>query len=270
MKSKKSEGKLRTEPEKPKLKVGFYGITGCAGCLLSVVFNEDELLDVINKLDIKTFPFIKEKDTDEYLDVIFLEGVVASNHDLETLKKLRSKCNILVAMGACATTGGVPTLRNFQNEENFTRLKYHKEKEIDDLQPKPVDSYVHVDYYIQGCPPDKKEILHIINDFVMGKKPYMYSKPVCVECRKNKNPCLLEQGKPCLGPVTRGGCNAICLNGGLMCWGCRGPADGTKENFDIFIQMLKDKGHGEVFIHDRINTFQGWKFKEIQDAKETE
>ena len=47
-----------------KLKIGFYGITGCAGCLLSVIFNEDELLDLINLIDLKAFPFIKEMNRD--------------------------------------------------------------------------------------------------------------------------------------------------------------------------------------------------------------
>jgi len=49
---------------KMKPKAGFYGITGCAGCLLSVIFNEDELLSMANALDIVSFPFIKEKNSE--------------------------------------------------------------------------------------------------------------------------------------------------------------------------------------------------------------
>ncbi len=249
-----------------KLKLGFYGITGCAGCLLSVIFNR-VLAEITDKAEVKSFPFIKENDTKEHLDIILLEGVVANNHDLETLKKLRKQCDVLIALGACATLGGVPALRNFQNRQNFESLLFHKAIEIADIDPQPVDRFVKIDYYIEGCPPDKDEIRSVINDLLLGKKPIMYSKPVCIECRKNKNPCLLQQGKPCIGPITRGGCNAVCVNGGLVCWGCRGPVpDG---NFRLMTQVLKEKGYDEGFIRSRISTFEGWKLKEDEekDAK---
>ena len=248
-----------------KPKVGFYSVTGCQGCLLSVIFQEDELPGLIEKLDIKSFPFIKEKVSDEHLDIVFFEGVIASPHDEELVKKIRDQCDVFVALGACATTGGVPALRNFTPEENIKPLIYHKAVQIADFDPTPVDKFVKVDYYIQGCPPDKKEILGFINDLLLGKKPLMYSKPVCVECRKNKNPCLLQEGLPCLGPITNGGCNSVCTNGGLACWGCRGPAQDS--SFDLMIRVLKDKGYDEKFIKQRIDAFEGLKRKEKEDKK---
>ena len=45
---------------KEKPAVGFYDLTGCNGCLLSFVFNEDELLDMARHFEIKSFRFIKE------------------------------------------------------------------------------------------------------------------------------------------------------------------------------------------------------------------
>lgn len=252
-----------------KLKFGFYGITGCAGCLLSVIFNEDDLLDLVSKIDIRSFPFIKEGDDKEHLDVIVLEGVVANNHDLETLLSLRERCDTLIALGACATLGGVPAFRNFNDENNFEHLKFHKALEVADVEPQPVANFVHVDYLIEGCPPNKKEILTFIDDIVLGKKPILYSKPVCVECRENKNPCLLRSNQPCLGPVTRGGCDSVCINKGLMCWGCRGPAPGPKENFDIMTTLLNEMGFTDDFVKDRLNVFAGWKHRP-NDSKEEE
>lgn len=248
-----------------KPKVGFYSITGCQGCLLSVIFNEDDLLPLLDKIEVKSFPFIKEKVSSEHLDIVFFEGVVASRHDLELLKKIREQCDIFVALGACATTGGVPALRNFTPNDNIQRLVYHKAVSIADFRPQPVDVFVKVDYYIEGCPPDKKEILSVINDLVLGKKPLMYSKPVCIECRKNKNVCLLQENKPCLGPITNGGCNAVCTNNNFVCWGCRGPAQDA--NFDLMIRVLKEKGYDEEFVRKRINAFEGWRYKKYEDAK---
>jgi coenzyme F420-reducing hydrogenase gamma subunit len=45
---------------------------------------------------------------------------------------------------------------------------------------------------------------------------------VCVECKFNENVCMYDRGVTCLGPVTRAGCNAWCINNGNVCYGCRG------------------------------------------------
>ncbi|MEM3019276.1 MAG: 2Fe-2S iron-sulfur cluster-binding protein [Candidatus Bathyarchaeia archaeon] len=46
---------------------------------------------------------------------------------------------------------------------------------------------------------------------------------VCNECRFVGKDCLLEKGELCLGPITLGGCRAICTASGYTCEGCRGP-----------------------------------------------
>jgi sulfhydrogenase subunit delta len=245
-----------------KLKVGFYGITGCAGCLLSVIFNEDELLDLISLIDLKAFPFVKEVNADEKFDWIFVEGLVADKEDLETLNKLRTNSKYLVSLGACASTGCIPAYRNFTLKENYEHMLYRKEKEIADLQPSPIDMHVKVDHYIPGCPPDKREIKRFLKDIVLGKTPKPYESPVCIECRQHGNACLLDQGKPCLGPITAGGCDAVCINGGLECWGCRGP---TKDmNLPLMINILRSKGFDDKFIQDRMRTFAGLKLPMIE------
>src|SRR3989338_463533 len=245
-----------------KLKVGFYGITGCAGCLLSVIFNEDELLDLIKVVDLKAFPFVKEVNVDESFDYIFVEGLVADEDDLEVLQRLRKNSKFLVALGACSCTGCVPAYRQFTLKENYEHLLYRKREEIKALQPTPVDDHVRADYYIPGCPPDKKEILNFLKGIAIGKEPKLYESPVCIECRKNGNQCLLDLGKPCLGPITAGGCNSVCINGGFECWGCRGPTEDM--NLGLMIKMLRDRGFDEKFIENRLRTFVGLKMPMIE------
>ncbi|HLC50219.1 MAG TPA: hypothetical protein VJI97_02220 [Candidatus Nanoarchaeia archaeon] len=245
-----------------KLKMGFYGITGCAGCLLSVIFNEDEILDLVQLVDLKAFPFIKEVNADEEFDYVFVEGLVADKGDLEVLQKLRKNSKFLVSLGACACTGCVPAYRQYTLKENYEHLLYRKQNNVEDLQPTPVDAHVKSDYYIPGCPPDKKEIVTFIKNVVLGKQPKPLDNPVCIECRKNGNQCLLDLGKPCLGPITAGGCNAVCINGGFECWGCRGP---TKDmNLDLMINILRQKGFDDKFIQDRMRTFVGLKLPMLE------
>jgi len=249
-----------------KLSMGFYGITGCAGCLLSVIFNEDELLDLVKLIDLKAFPFIKEVNVDDHFDYVFIEGLVADQGDLETLKKLRENSTYVVSLGACACTGCIPAYRQFSLKENYEHLLYKKQAHVTDLEPTPIDMHVKVDHYIPGCPPDKKEIITFIKSIVQGKHPKPYTSPVCVECRKNGNECLLDKGKPCLGPITAGGCNSVCINGGFECWGCRGP---TKDmNLDLMIDILRKKGFDDKFIKDRLRTFAGLKLPLLEKLNE--
>src|SRR3989338_2684837 len=104
---------------KEKLKIGFYGITGCAGCLLSVIFNEDEILNLVETVELKAFPFVKEINPNEKFDYLFMEGLVADNEDLAILTKLRGNSQFLVALGACACTGCIPAYRHYTLKENY-------------------------------------------------------------------------------------------------------------------------------------------------------
>ena len=241
------------------MKIGVYSITGCMGCLLSIIFNEKDLLELNDKVEIAAFPFIKDNEEVQKFDVLIVEGVVTHNDDLETIKKLRSRSKYLVALGACACTGGIPSYRNFVPYASYKHLVYNKEMDIADREPEPIDAHVKVDHYIPGCPPDKMEILNFFKDLSLGKKPRTYTDPVCIECRLNGNFCLLDRGKICLGPITQGGCNSICINGGFECWGCRGPTDDA--NFEAMKELLKSKGFTAEQIRKRMLTFAGLRMK---------
>jgi len=124
---------------------------------------------------------------------------------------------------------------------------------------KTLDQVVDVDYYIPGCPPPTKLISQAIDAIVENKLPPKGSvlaplKSVCDECPRERsekkikeikrvyevenvdpNVCLLEQGIICMGPATRGGCGAACLDANMPCTGCGGP---TPNSFDQGAKML--------------------------------
>jgi len=48
--------------------------------------------------------------------------------------------------------------------------------------------------------------------------------------------------KPCLGPITQGGCQAICVSGGSACYGCFGLREETEiENLLKVLNKITDK-----------------------------
>jgi F420-non-reducing hydrogenase small subunit len=123
---------------------------------------------------------------------------------------------------------------------------------------KTLDQTVDVDYYLPGCPPTPDQIMMAVGAVVENKLPPKGSvigptKSVCDECKYEKtekkikeikrvyevekieDKCLLEQGIICLGPATRGGCNARCLDANMPCTGCGGP---TPNSLDQGAKMI--------------------------------
>lgn len=245
-----------------KLSIGIFGISGCAGCLLSFLY-EDCFKEITKLVDIKSFPLIKEKNYDGGFDYVFIEGTVCFDEDIDRLRKLRKRAKNIVALGSCSCFGGVPSIKNFLDKEKTMRFVYPVYNHLKAEDPTPINMHIKVDYYIPQCPPSRKEILEFIKCIVLGKEFKSYTDPVCFECRKQGNPCLLENNEICLGPITNGGCNAICPSNGVECYGCRGPCKDM--NIKAFLDLLKQKGYDRKNVENKMQTFAGLQFKEEEE-----
>jgi F420-non-reducing hydrogenase small subunit len=121
-----------------------------------------------------------------------------------------------------------------------------------------LDKVIDVDYYLPGCPPTPDLIMTAVGAIVENKLPPKGSvigplKSVCDECKfeksekkikeikrvyevdKIEDKCLLEQGIICMGPATRGSCEARCLDANMPCTGCGGP---TPNSLDQGAKMI--------------------------------
>lgn len=205
-----------------KPKIAFFDFACCEGCQLQVVNLEAEMLDVIGAVDIVQFREAMTEKSDDYA-IAFVEGSITREKDIPRLKKIREQAAVLVALGACATIGGVNCLKNFQPLDNVRKYVYGDKADwYETFAARPIDAVVPVDYYIHGCPIHKDEFVKVTKALLMGKKPEIPSYPVCVECKKAGNVCVFELGMNCLGPVTRAGCGAWCPSYREGCAGCRG------------------------------------------------
>jgi len=250
-----------------KLKVGIQSITGCAGCQLSIYFIEDVLLELLEKIDLVAAPMIKEQNAEEY-DLLFVEGSVSSQEDLDNLLKWRSKAKTLVALGACAVNGNVQSMKHLMNEKEVEQTVYSKfpsEPRLKPITSVPIHKHIKVDFYIPGCPPDKQEIVHVIKCVLQGKQLRVYDKAVCHECSLKENYCLLDQGIECLGPLMNGGCRALCPSFNHPCTGCRGLLDDA--NLESGKQVLIEKGFDPDMIIKRMTKYNSLQFREFDEKK---
>ena len=233
-----------------KPRVAFFDFASCEGCQLQIANLEEEILDLIEIVDVVSFREVMTEHSDDY-DIAIVEGSIMRPMDEKRLRKIRRHAKILVALGACATIGGVNKIRNQWPVEQVKKEVYGdadiKDNEFfDAFQTKSVNEVVPVDCYIHGCPITRDEFKQVITALALGKKPEVPNYPVCVECKKNENVCLFELGKFCIGPITRAGCNAICPTNGSPCDGCRGILQ--KPQIECIIDILEkyDLTYGEM------------------------
>ena len=182
-----------------KPKVAFFDFASCEGCQLQIADLEEEILDLISIVDVVSFREVMKEHADTY-DIAIIEGSIMRPMDEERLREIRQYAKILVALGACATIGGVNKIRNQWDASNvikevYGKVKLKDNKYFDVFPTKAVDEVVKVDYYIHGCPINREEFKKVIVSLAMGKKPEIPTYPVCVECKKNENICLFELGK---------------------------------------------------------------------------
>ncbi len=237
-----------------KLKVGVFGLTGCAGCQLTILFAE-KFPALMGMIDILSIPFIKEQNHEGRFDLIILEGLVANTKDKKKAEEYRGRCDVLLCLGACAVHGCVPAMKNFMDHPEVEKAVYAKVDYLNGLAATPVSTHVSVDVELPGCPPDANQIYAVLTDLVLGRPPRITHNPVCVECVKREVDCLLMKGKPCLGPITTGGCDAICTAAGHECMGCRGPSEDA--NLVAYIDLLISKGYKREDIEKRLHTYAG-------------
>lgn len=209
-------------------KVAFFSFTCCEGCQLTVLSCESELPDLVEHSRIVNFREAMTERDEDY-EIAFVEGSISKREEIEKIKKIREKARVVVALGACSAIGGLNCLKNRFPMDEVKRAVYGKDsgghRMSDTIPAMPIDCVIKVDYYIHGCPIPKKEFLSVFTDLVLGKIPTIPNYPVCVDCKMAGNICVFERGMSCVGPVTRAGCDAICVTYGCVCWGCRGFVD---------------------------------------------
>lgn len=207
--------------------LAIWKFASCDGCQLTLLDCEDELLEVAGRFRIADFAEASSARIDGPYDVSLVEGSVTTETDRRRILAIREQSRVLVTIGACAAAGGIQALRNLADVDEFAAAVYPQPGYIDTLATStPASAHVPVDYTLHGCPIDRGQLLETLAALLIGRKPRLPASPVCTECKRRGTVCLtVAEGIPCLGPVTRAGCGALCPARHRGCFGCFGPAD---------------------------------------------
>ena len=240
-----------------KLSLAYQRFTSCSGCQLMLLNCEEELTALAELVDLHAFAMASSRpDPGGALDVVLIEGAVSRPEELEELLSLRERAGTLVAVGACALTGGVNVLAGRDRSLQCARVYGPSAKSKLTFPPQPLDHFVRVDFEIPGCPPEKSEYVRVLGALLRGGLPQLPEYAVCMECRLRENLCLLlERRQACLGPVTRAGCAARCPSVGAPCEGCRGLS--AAANRGEGCRLLLELGLSEREVRARMERFTG-------------
>lgn len=210
---------------KPRLAV--YKFTSCDGCQLAFLNASEALLLLAELVDIVHFSEAGILAPKTKVDISFVEGSISTPEEIKHIQQIRENTKYLITIGACATSGGIQALRNASQYEQWMASIYATPQTIQTLATSTaIANHVHVDWELWGCPVNTRQVLDTIRSLLFGAAPYISHDSVCLECKRLGRVCVVVTKKePCMGPVTRTGCGALCPGVGRACYACYGPAE---------------------------------------------
>lgn len=238
------------------VKVAADWLNSCSGCEIAILNLGETLLDLLSELEFVHIPVLMdhkhlgqlgEKDHVEIpkATVGILTGGIRNEEHMEVAKEMRKQCDILIALGTCATHGGIPAMINaYTNDQLFEEYYSTPSTDPDAKVPSngvskllsrcyALDEQIDIDIMLPGCPPHPDHIASAILALLNNQELELPFRSVCDTCptiREGKGEvsqlkrfvstpsfnsdeplekmrCLLEQGYLCNGPVTLGGCS---------------------------------------------------------------
>jgi sulfhydrogenase subunit delta len=260
---------------KTRPRIAVHKFASCDGCQLAFLNAGEGLLTLAERAEIVHFTEAGWDAPLAQVDIAFVEGSVSTPKDLERIRAVRESAGILVTMGACATAGGLQALRNGLKESaGWLADIYASPEYIQSLpESRPISAHVKVDLELWGCPVTTEQVFRSLGDLLNGITPINPGEPVCNECKRRGHACVLvTKGEPCLGPVTRTGCGALCPGVGRACYGCFGPAElpntvSLARHFEHTGRGNREIAHRFLFITSAAAPFSdiGQRYRELDD-----
>ncbi len=167
-----------------KPRVATTSLCGCFGCHMSLLDIDERILQLAEIVEFDKSPINDHKDFTQRCTVGLIEGGCANAENVHVLRRFREMCDVLVSVGDCATTGGIPALRNLVPLEECLEEAYVKgpsvhnpsrripdDPEIPLLLDKvyPAHEVVKIDYHLPGCPPSADTLWEALNALLSGK-----------------------------------------------------------------------------------------------------
>jgi NAD-reducing hydrogenase small subunit len=179
-----------TSIDRPRIRLATTSLAGCFGCHMSLLDIDEKLFPLLEQVEFDRSPLTDIKHCGP-CDIGLIEGGVCNAENVHVLREFRANCHVLIALGACAITGGLPAQRNhldlglclqevYLTEPSLARGGVPNDPEL----PLPLDKVyplheiVRIDYFVPGCPPSADAIWRVLTDLLAGRVPDLPEKLV--------------------------------------------------------------------------------------------
>jgi NAD-reducing hydrogenase small subunit len=165
-----------------KLTLATTSLAGCFGCHMSLLDIDERILQLVELVDFSKSPLDDIKEFPGICDVGLVEGGCCNSDNVRVLRDFRKHCRILISVGACAITGGLPAMRNgipvaelfaeaFLEGPTVANRLIPNDEEIPMLLDRvyPCHEIVKIDGFLPGCPPRADLLWEALNLLIAGK-----------------------------------------------------------------------------------------------------
>lgn len=170
-----------------KARIATVWLDGCSGCHMSLLDLDEALIDLAPKIELVFGPLVDAQEFPEGVDVTLVEGAVSSQDDLHLAQKVRARSRLVVALGDCAVTGNVPSMRNQIAPKKLLERIYVDGVNVNHRVPSdgvpgllrqavPLQEAIRVDLHVPGCPPPPAAIGYVLSELLAGRKPELAGK----------------------------------------------------------------------------------------------
>ncbi|MGC4068115.1 MAG: hypothetical protein QM784_26405 [Polyangiaceae bacterium] len=174
-----------TQASVSRARLATVWLDGCSGCHMSLLDLDELLLELAPRIEVVFGPLVDVQAFPSAVDLTLVEGAVSSESDLRLAQTLRANSRVVVALGDCAVTSNVPSLRNPIAVRALLDRVYVQGADFSPGVPSegvpalfsrvvPLHEVITVDVHVPGCPPKPSAIGQVVLQLLSGKRPELF------------------------------------------------------------------------------------------------
>jgi NAD-reducing hydrogenase small subunit len=159
-------------------------LAGCFGCHMSLLDIDERIFQLIDLVELDRSPIDDKKRFTDRVTIGLVEGGCANEENVRVLHDFRDHCDVLVSVGDCAISGGLPALRNMVRLDECLAEAYlngptvvnpagriPNDAEIPLLLDRvyPCHEVVPIDAFLPGCPPSADTLWQALTALIRGE-----------------------------------------------------------------------------------------------------